>query len=218
MNIFRPIAPIVRKIAKIYTSKERNFSFKSIKVIVKPGVFHPGLFISTKMLLNFIEGLNLVQKTFLELGAGSGIISILAAKKGAKVYASDISSIAIENIKLNAEKNGVDIAVIRSDLFQNLINLKFDYIIINPPYYKKDPIKEEEYAWFCGQNHEYFVRLFDSLTDHIKKDSEVYMILSEVCDIDAINSIGIKRGFSWNVVEKKTVWGERNYIFAINED
>ena len=139
MNIFRPIAPIVRKIAKIYTSKERNFSFKSIKVIVKPGVFHPGLFISTKILLNFIEGLNLVQKTFLELGAGSGIISILAAKKGAKVYATDISSIAIENIKLNAEKNGVDIAVIRSDLFQNLSDLKSDYIIINPPYYKKDP-------------------------------------------------------------------------------
>ena len=170
------------------------------------------------MLLNFIEGLNLVQKTFLELGAGSGIISILAAKKGAKVYASDISSIAIENIKLNAEKNGVDIAVIRSDLFQNLSDLKSDYIVINPPYYKKDPIKEEEYAWFCGQNHEYFVRLFDSLTDHIKKDSEVYMILSEVCDIDAIKSIGIKRGFSWNVVEKETVWGEKNYIFAINED
>ena len=185
---------------------------------MKPGVFHPGLFISTKMLLNFIEGLNLVQKTFLELGAGSGIISILAAKKGAKVYATDISSIAIENIKLNAEKNGVDIAVIRSDLFQDLSDLKLDYIIINPPYYKKGPIKEEEFAWFCGQNHEYFIRLFDSLTDHIKKDSEVYMILSEVCDIDAIKSIGIKRGFSWNVVEKETVWGEKNYIFAINED
>ena len=71
MNIFRPIAPIVRKIAKIYTSKERDFSFNNIKVKVKPGVFHPGLFISTKLLLNFVEKLNLEQKTFLELGAGT---------------------------------------------------------------------------------------------------------------------------------------------------
>ena len=215
MNIFRPIAPLIKKLAKNYTSKERDFSFNNIKVKVKPGVFHPGLFISTKMLLNFVEGLNLGKKTFLELGAGSGIVSILAAKKGAKVYASDISSITIENIKLNTDMNGVEISVIQSDLFQNLTGLKFDYIIINPPYYKKDPVKEEEYAWYCGKNHEYFTKLFDSLKDHINKDSNVYMILSEVCDIKLIRSIGTQRGFTWNLVEKKTVWGERNYIYAV---
>ncbi len=215
MNIFRPIAPIVSRLAKIYTSKERDFSYKDLKVLVKPGVFHPGLFISSKMLLNFVERLNLKQKSFLELGAGSGIISILAAKKGAKVYASDISGIAIENIRLNADQNNVEISVIQSDLFQNLTGLKFDYIIINPPYYKKDPVKDEEYAWYCGQNHEYFIRLFDSLADHIIKDSKVYMILSEVCDIDMIKSIGEKKEFAWDLVEKKTVLGERNYIYIL---
>ncbi len=218
MNIFRPIAPIIKKLAKFYTSKERDFSFNNIKVKVKPGVFHPGLFISTKMLLSFVEGLNLEKKSFLELGAGSGIISILAAKKGAKVYASDISSIAIENIKFNADQNNVDISIVHSDLFQNLKGLKFDYIIVNPPYYKKDPEKEEEFAWYCGQNHEYFIKLFDSLKDHINRDSNVYMILSEVCEINLIKSIGTQRGFNWNLVEKKKVWGERNYIYRIESD
>ncbi len=218
MNIFRPIAPVIRKLAKIYTSKERTFSFKDIEVVVKPGVFHPGLFISTIMLLNFVERLNIEQKTFLELGAGSGIISIMAAKKQAKVYASDISSIAVENIKLNADKNGVDISVFKSDLFQNLTGLKFDIIIINPPYYKKDPAIEEEYAWYCGSNHEYFISLFDTLKDHIYRDSKVYMILSEVSDIDAIKSIGKQRGYSWSIVKKKIVWGERNYIYSIEKD
>ena len=218
MNIFRPIAPLIRKLAKIYTSKERTFSFKDIEVIVKPGVFHPGLFISTKMLLNFVEKLNLEQQTFLELGAGSGIISILAAKKGAKVYASDISGVAIENIKLNAYKNEVEISVIKSDLFQNLTGLKFDFIIINPPYYKKDPANEEEYAWYCGSNHEYFNKLLDSLKNHINKESKVYMILSEVCDIDKIKSIGTQKGYSWSVVKEKIVWGERNYIYSIMQD
>ena len=218
MNIFRPIAPLIRKLAKIYTSKERTFSFKDIEVIVKPGVFHPGLFISTKMLLNFVEKLNLEQQTFLELGAGSGIISILAAKKGAKDYASDISGVAIENIKLNAYKNEVEISVIKSDLFQNLTGLKFDFIIINPPYYKKDPANEEEYAWYCGGNHEYFIKLFDSLKNYINKRSNVYMILSEVCDINLIKSIGTQKGYSWSVVKEKIVWGERNYIYSIMQD
>jgi len=217
LNILRPIAPIVNKLARIYTSKEREFSFKDIKVKVTPGVFHPGLFISSKILLNFVDHLKLEEKSFLELGAGSGIISILAAKKGAKVFASDISSIAIESIILNAKENNVNINVIYSDLFQNIPNIQFDYIIINPPYYKKDPATDAEYAWYCGSNHEYFIRLFDSLSNYTMQDSKVFMILSEVCDINAIKKIGEKKNFIWKMIEKKTVWGERNYIYKLEK-
>jgi len=217
LNILRPFAPVINKLARIYTSKERQYSFKNIKVIVKPGVFHPGLFISSKILLNFTDQLELEGKSFLELGAGSGIISILAAKKGAEVYASDISSIAIENIKLNAEKNNVNINVIRSDLFRNIPGIQFDYIIINPPYYQKDPSSDAEYAWYCGTNHEYFIRLFDTISDYVNKDSKVFMILSEVCNIKTIKLFGEKKEFSWELIEKKIILGERNYIYRLDK-
>lgn len=215
MNILRPIAPIVSKLAKIYTAKEREFSYKNIKVKVRPGVFHPGLFISTKILLDFVSDLELENKTFLELGAGSGIISILASKKGAIVYASDISSTAVENIKINAEVNNETISVFKSDLFENLPAMEFDYIVINPPYYKKDPKIEAEFAWYCGQNHEYFARLFDSLVNHINNNSKVFMILSEVCDIDVITQIGKDRKFLWELIHRKSVLGEKNYIYNL---
>lgn len=215
MNILRPIAPIVSKLAKIYTAKEREFSYKNIKVKVRPGVFHPGLFISTKILLDFVSDLELENKTFLELGAGSGIISILASKKGAIVYASDISSTAVENIKINAEVNNETISVFKSDLFENLPAMEFDYIVINPPYYKKDPKIEAEFAWYCGQNHEYFARLFDSLANHINNNSKVFMILSEVCDIDVITQIGKDRKFLWELIHRKSVLWEKNYIYNL---
>lgn len=215
MNFFQPIAPVIRRLARLYTSKERNFSFSDIKVKVKPGVFHPGLFLSTKMLLNFVNNLNLKQKSFLEPGAGTGIISILAAKKGANVYATDISKTAIDNIKLNAGLNNVNIEVIHSDLFENIPEMIFDFIIVNPPYYKKDPQKDEEFAWYCGADHEYFIRLFDSLHRYINKDSKVYMILSEVCDIEAIREIGSAQKFQWKLVKQKSVWGEKNFIYRI---
>ena len=217
MNVLRPIAPILKKLAGIYTRKEREFSYNDISVKVLPGVFHPGLFISTKVLLNFVNTLKFEGKTFLELGAGTGIISILAAKKGAVVYASDISSKAVENVKLNAAKNNVQINIFTSDLFNNIPDMQFDYIIINPPYYSRDPGEEEEYAWFCGSNFEYFKSLFNSLSNYISKDSKVFMILSEVCDIQKIKSIGMENEFIWKLKMKKQFWGEKNYIFEISK-
>ena len=217
MNVLRPIAPILKKLAKLYTRKEREFSYNDISVKVLPGVFHPGLFISTKVLLNFVNTLKFGGKTLFELGAGTGIISILAAKKGAIVYASDISSKAVDNIKLNAAKNNVRINIFTSDLFNNIPDMQFDYIIINPPYYNKDPRQEEEYAWFCGSNFEYFKSLFSSLSNYIGKNSKVFMILSEVCDIQKIKSIGMENEFAWILKIKKQFWGENNYIFEINK-
>jgi len=216
VNVLRPIAPILKKLARVYTRKEREYSYNTISVKVLPGVFHPGLFISTKVLLNFVKTLKFEGKSFLELGAGTGIISILAAEKGADVYASDISSKAVENIKLNAAKNNVQINIITSDLFKNIPGMQFDYIIINPPYYNREPREEEEYAWFCGSNFEYFNSLFSSLSNYVSKDSKVFMILSEVCDIQKIKSIGIENEFVWKLKMKKQFWGEKNYIFEIN--
>ena len=171
MNVLRPIAPILKKLANVYTRKEREFSYNNITVKVLPGVFHPGLFFSSKMLLNFMNKLDFEGKSFLELGAGTGIISILAAKMGAHVYASDISSNAIENVKLNSGINNVQINIFTSDLFKNIPDVIFDYIIINPPYYNKNPNNEEEYAWFCGSNFEYFNSLFRTMSNYIDKNS-----------------------------------------------
>jgi release factor glutamine methyltransferase len=217
LNVLRPIAPILKKLAKVYTRKEREYSYNNISVKVFPGVFHPGLFISTKVLLNFVNTLKFEGESFLELGAGTGIISILAAKKGAAVFASDISGKAIQNIELNAAKNNVQINIFTSDLFKNIPYMQFDYIIINPPYYSRDPGEEEEYAWFCGSNFEYFKSLFNSLSNYIGKDSKVFMILSEVCDIQKTKSIGMENEFAWKIKMKKQFWGEKNYIFEIKK-
>jgi len=215
LHILRPFSPLVNRLVKLYTRHDRKFSFKDINVKVKRGVFHPGLFMSTKIMLNYVEGLNLKQKTFLELGSGTGVISILAAKKDALVYASDISTTAVENTRFNASENEVEIDVIKSDLFEKIPNVQFDYIIINPPYYTKDPETDEQFAWYCGKNHEYFKKLFESLPEFINQDSKVFMILSEVCDINTIKSIGEENGFRWNSIQSKTAWGEKNYIFRL---
>ena len=86
-----------------YLSATKCYQYKGIKLIIPPEVFHPGFFFSTKLLLQYINQFSLQQKTFLELGAGSGLIAIYAAKKNAMVTATDINPVAVEYLKKNSE-------------------------------------------------------------------------------------------------------------------
>ncbi|EFM39046.1 protein-(glutamine-N5) methyltransferase, release factor-specific [[Eubacterium] yurii subsp. margaretiae ATCC 43715] len=73
----------------------------------------------------------------LEIGVGSGIISITLLKKlkNLSMTAVDINDYAIDISKKNAENLGVSdrLKLIKSDLFENVIG-KYDFIISNPPY------------------------------------------------------------------------------------
>ena len=131
-----------------YYSKPRKYTYEDSFVMVHPDVFPPQLTFSTKLFLDFIKPITLQNKSVLELGCGSGIISIYAAKKGALVTATDINTTALEYLEKSAEKNKVKVEVKESNLFEKLGNRIFDYIIINPPYYPKNPKSVKEKAWF----------------------------------------------------------------------
>lgn len=209
------ISPLLKKVNAIYQTKPRKYRYKEISVWVQPTVFPPFLTISTKLLLAFTEALPLENKTFLELGCGCGIISVLASKKNAVVTASDINTVALEALKKNANDNRVSIEIISSDLFDNLTEKTFDYIIINPPYYPRNPTTVAEKAWYCGENFEYYEKLFQQLPQYITADNDIFMILSEDCKIDVISSIAEKNKLSLKCIVQKTVFKEENSIYKI---
>jgi len=86
-----------------------------------------------------------------DLGTGSGCIAITLKKKlGNKINISavDISKDALEVAKLNAKENDADISFYHGDMLEPL-DEKFDLLISNPPYIKKDEeimkiVKENE--------------------------------------------------------------------------
>jgi len=207
--------PILKLGYEIYYYKPRSFWYDGICIKVHPDVFPPHFTISTKILLDFIKDKELNNKTFLELGCGSGIISLLATKKGAKVTATDINTTAIEFLTENAKKNNLELEIIESDLFQSLRNKTFDYIIINPPYYPKKPKNMKENAWFCGNNFEYFEALFQQLKNYLTSSNETFIILSEDCELEKIKAIASRNDITFSLVEEKKVVGEKNYIFIL---
>lgn len=69
----------------------------------------------------------------LDLGTGTGIIAIGLAKRGRIVTATDISGAAVKTARVNAERNGVTITALESDLL-SAVSGEFDLIAFNIPY------------------------------------------------------------------------------------
>lgn len=88
---------------------------------------------------------NIQNPVILDLCTGSGAIAVSLAKyiDNAKIFATDISSKALDIAKRNAEFNGVknSIEFIESNLFNKIKDLKFDIIVSNPPYIETEIIK-----------------------------------------------------------------------------
>ena len=131
----RPIAYIVG-----------NREFMGLDFFVKEGVLIPRP--DTEVLVE--EVIELAKKkgakNILDIGTGSGAITVSLAKylENVKVTSVDISDIALEIGKRNAISNEVDdrINFVKSDLFTNIDKeTKFDIIVSNPPYIKREVIE-----------------------------------------------------------------------------
>ena len=93
---------------------------------------------------------NRERKIILDVGTGSGCIAIACALAfpEARVDAIDVSEDALSVARMNIEQHQVTdrVQLLRSDLFENLRDNRYDLIIANPPYVGKqeyDDLPEE---------------------------------------------------------------------------
>lgn len=198
-----------------HLSTTRKYAYKGIHLEIPAGIFHPKYFFSTKLLLQYITRLSVKGKSFLELGAGSGLISLWAAREGALVSATDINPLAVDSLKKNRLFNHLDLTIILSDMFEKIPPQQFDIIAINPPYYQKNPVSYADYAWYCGENGEYFKALFDGLKNYIHSGTTVCMVLCDGCNQNMISSLADQYGWKMNYVIKKKNLLENNFIISI---
>jgi release factor glutamine methyltransferase len=102
-----------------------------------------------------VANMELADRSFLVIGCGSGVVSLVAARRGAIVSAMDISPLACEATRANAAANGATVDVFESDLYAN-VEGQFDVVVVTPPYFRHDPQTQLERAFHAGGNFEYF--------------------------------------------------------------
>lgn len=93
-------------------------------------------------LIHSFEKIDKVQVLDLCTGSGAIAVSIVKYVPNVKVFASDISKKALKVANKNVINNKVqNVELLESDMFENLKNYKFDFIVSNPPYIESNTIK-----------------------------------------------------------------------------
>lgn len=114
---------------------------------------------------HFTEG----ELTILDIGTGSGAIActLKAEAPQHRVFASDISEVAVAQAQRNAQKLGVDVTFMLGDMAQPFVDakIKADILVCNPPYIPQDEViqnsvkaYEPHVALFGGEDGLYFYR------------------------------------------------------------
>ncbi len=186
-------------------------------IVLYPTVFHPKIYLTTDTLFAYLNNQDISNQSMLELGCGSGVISLLLGKKyPGKVLASDINVEACRGLRKNAEGLGIDLKVYESDLLASIPSQDIDTIIVNPPYFNKEVGEVDEYAFYTGSNYEYFHRLLEQL-ENIDFDS-VIMILTDQCDLKHILHLIDSAPFQYDLVHQSSIYREQHYIYKIKKD
>ncbi|HVC86655.1 MAG TPA: methyltransferase [Gaiellaceae bacterium] len=94
----------------------------------------------------FVTGVNAASRTLatltvrddvervLDVGTGSGVEALLAARHATTVVATDINPRALEFASLNARLNGLSLDIREGSLFDPVVGETFDLIVANPPF------------------------------------------------------------------------------------
>lgn len=179
-------------------------------IVSLPGVYRPQD--DTSLLIEVLKRQRLADATrVLDLCAGTGALSIAAAKAGAgHVLAIDISRRAIVNIGLNRLLNHVSVEARRGDLTEALNGEMFDLVVSNPPYVPSEgdtlPTTGIERAWDAGATGRALLdQIIASAPDVLVPGGSLLLLQSALCDVDKTEAMLEERGMTAEVVAWRSI-------------
>lgn len=182
---------------------------RSIQLDIHTEVYAPAE--DTYLLLSAID----VERgeKVLEMGCGSGLISMHMAKAGAVVTAADIDERAVNATENSAMLNGLDVRMVQSDLFSD-IRGRFDLIVFNPPYLRGDVHGQEDLCWAGGEDGVGLTaRFLREARERMEPGGRVLLLVSDDMDPSALE-VALS-GWRARTVASKTLFFEELEVLEL---
>lgn len=170
---------------------------KNVEIEVYEGIYEPSE--DTYLILEIVnlEG----DEDVLEVGCGTGIISLYCSSQGCDVLSVDKDKKALNNTEMNAKKNDIDISVKESDVFSEITKRDWNIIIFNPPYLPEVQNLPKDDRWDGGKKgDEIILRFLKKADGFLSEDGELYFCYSSLSPKDKIKDIIEKK---YEVIDKQ---------------
>ena len=165
-------------------------------------------------------------KKILDLCTGSGAIAVSLAKyiEDSQITATDISEKALRVAKLNAKNNEVEdkITFLKSDLFKEIPKEKYDIIVSNPPYIRKEEIerldrevkKEPHIALDGGEDGlDFYRKIIHNSEEYLKFNGYLCLEIGYDQKIDVIEFIENEEKYK-DTYSKKDLYGNDRIVIT----
>jgi HemK-related putative methylase len=153
-----------------------------IPIVVIPSVANPKLLRTGAFFAAQLEaGVVPTEGAVLDMGTGSGICALFAARRASRVVAVDVNRAAVRCARINAALNGLEerIDVRHGDLFAPFDDERFDIVLFNPPFFVGVPKDERDAAWRAPDLPRRFAAGLDR---HLRDAGAAYVLLSSLGD------------------------------------
>lgn len=196
------------------TGKHRYDDFRlervhGMPILVTPSVFNPkvprtGAFLAAQL----DERLLRPDAEVLDLGTGSGVCALFAARHARRVVAVDINPAAVRCAGINAMLNHLEhrIELRHGDLFSPVEGERFDLIAFNPPFLQGPPRNDRDRAWRSTDVAERFAA---GLRDHLKPCGVALIVLSTFGNARLFLDELRRHGFAISVIAERRFINER---------
>ena len=197
----------------------RTTRASGFRLVVRPTVFHPRCFLTSAFFAHFIDGLDLTGKRVADVGTGSGILALAAARAGAsRVVAVDVNPNAATAAAENARRNGLGdrVAPMGSNLLSAIAPLPlFDVIISSPPSFPGKPRDLADRAWHAGPGYCDILPFFDQARQRLLPRGRVYLLLSSDSDLDLFHRSIVRANFMARLVAERSILIESLLIYEL---
>jgi len=163
---------------------------------------------------------NKVIDSFLEIGVGSGYISLGLYNQVNKMKVTDINPCVIDYIKDLKQKYDLNkLEVIKSNLFKNIIE-RFDLIIFNPPYVPSELVPKETDIEKLSTDGGSFgrkiiLKFLMYLNKYLTENGVCYLLISSFNNPHYVFKQILKNNLNYKVLDEKNIFFEKLIILKI---